>query len=298
MSMIRIAAVVVTYNRIEYLKKCVSALQGQTHSLDGIYVINNNSTDGTREWLDSQKNIIVIHQENVGGAGGFYRGLTEASRAGYDYIWCMDDDVHPTLSCLEQLVAVMPKRGGIVCPKRLMDGKIYMSETKHFNLSNPFKSLKTELTRKDIERGCPVPLEDMAFEGPLISLSVISTIGLPEKGLFIFWDDSEYAYRSFSSGFDILYAPKAILIKEDMSNSVPAVKRSWKYPYMLRNEIFFVQKYGKPVFRFIYTRKLFIRYFLGMIKHLIKKDGKYTLADLQLCYKAFRNGMHGILGKF
>lgn len=294
----RIAAVVVTYNRIKYLKKCIAALLEQTYPLDAVFVIDNGSTDGTKEWLDCQKSLIIIHQDNVGGAGGFYRGLMEANRAGYEYVWAMDDDVHPTPSCLEQMIAIMPERGGIVCPQRLMDGKTFISETKHFNLTNPFKSLKIKLTETDIEKDVPVLLEDMAFEGPLISSSVISEIGLPEKGLFIFWDDSEYAYRAFSSGFDILYAPKAILIKENMLNGATSVGRSWKYPYMLRNEVFFVQKYGKSIFKYIYTRKLFIRYFLGVIKHLIKRDGKYTLADLQLCRKAFHNGMHGILGKF
>lgn len=68
---ISIAAVVVTFNRITLLQKCIKALYNQTKKLDAIIVINNNSTDGTKEWLDKQNNIIVIHQENVGGSGGF-----------------------------------------------------------------------------------------------------------------------------------------------------------------------------------------------------------------------------------
>ena len=75
---IKIAAVVVTYNRLDLMKKCVNALRKQSRILNTIFVINNNSTDGTKEWLDRQTDLIVIHQPNVGGAGGFARGIDEA----------------------------------------------------------------------------------------------------------------------------------------------------------------------------------------------------------------------------
>lgn len=43
---IKIAAVVVTYNRLDLMKKCVNALRKQSRILNTIFVINNNSTDG------------------------------------------------------------------------------------------------------------------------------------------------------------------------------------------------------------------------------------------------------------
>lgn len=42
-----VAAVVVTYNRLEELKKNIDMLQRQTRTLDAIYVIDNASTDDT-----------------------------------------------------------------------------------------------------------------------------------------------------------------------------------------------------------------------------------------------------------
>ncbi len=46
-----IAAVVVTYNRKELLIECLDALMNQTYPLDGIYIIDNASSDGTPELL-------------------------------------------------------------------------------------------------------------------------------------------------------------------------------------------------------------------------------------------------------
>lgn len=78
--MVKVTAVVVTYNRVNLLQRVVKALESQTIGLYKILVVNNGSTDGTKEWLDSQTNLTVIHQDNVGGSGGFYRGINEASK--------------------------------------------------------------------------------------------------------------------------------------------------------------------------------------------------------------------------
>ena len=48
-----INAVVVTCNRCELLKQTIDALLNQTYPLNKIVIINNASTDGTKEYLDS-----------------------------------------------------------------------------------------------------------------------------------------------------------------------------------------------------------------------------------------------------
>lgn len=96
----KIIAVVVTYNRLELLKRSMDCLR-QNKPLSAIIVVNNGSTDGTREWLDKQDDLTVIHQSNVGGSGGFYTGIEAAYAKNADWIWCMDDDVFPRADCLE-----------------------------------------------------------------------------------------------------------------------------------------------------------------------------------------------------
>ena len=98
----RIAAIVVTFNRFELLKKTLERLRAITR-VDKIIVINNGSTDGTTEWLRLQTDLHVVHQENVGGSGGFYTGIRLAHEEGFDWLWCMDDDVFPEDECLEKL---------------------------------------------------------------------------------------------------------------------------------------------------------------------------------------------------
>ncbi len=88
----KIAAVVVTFNRLELLKQCVQSLRNQTLKLDEILIINNSSTDGTLEWLNQQNDLTILTQENSGSAGGQYTGIKTAYEKGYDWILCTDDD--------------------------------------------------------------------------------------------------------------------------------------------------------------------------------------------------------------
>src|SRR4051794_17819421 len=46
-------AVVVTFNRLALLKRCLAALQAQTVAPHRIIVVDNASTEGTGEWLQT-----------------------------------------------------------------------------------------------------------------------------------------------------------------------------------------------------------------------------------------------------
>ena len=72
---VRIAAVVVTFNRIDLLKSCIDSLQNQSRKLDEIIIVNNSSTDGTFEWLNEQRNLTVITQSNSGSISGRYTDI-------------------------------------------------------------------------------------------------------------------------------------------------------------------------------------------------------------------------------
>ena len=129
---LRIAGVVVTYNRLPLLRLCIDALRKQSRPLDRILVVNNGSTDGTKEWLDSQNDLEVFHQENGGGSMGFYSGIKIAYEKGFDLIWCMDDDVRPRENCLAKLLDKDNVNAGILCPARIMQDNIYINEKVDF----------------------------------------------------------------------------------------------------------------------------------------------------------------------
>ena len=71
----KVGIVVVTYNRLSLLKEVIESLRVQSYRDYQIVVVNNGSTDETPLWLEKQKDIITITQDNLGGAGGFHTGM-------------------------------------------------------------------------------------------------------------------------------------------------------------------------------------------------------------------------------
>lgn len=296
-----IIAVVVTYNRRELLKRNIACLRLNT-PVSSIVVVNNGSTDGTGAWLDEQEDLTVIHQENVGGSGGFYRGIQYAYQAGADWIWCMDDDVFPRPDCMEYLLPYTHEPGvGILAPRRLMAGQIFTNDFQKVNLSNPFASMYQQKLKKQVVNGS-VDICGTAFEGLCISRKAVAEIGLPNKELFIFCDDTDYCLRAVLAGFRILYIPSALMDKEKFFSNdnweERSRKKKWKRFYQVRNSTYLNHHYG---------RNWWVRYlrgFNGMLGYLLVAlftcpfKNVYTLNDVAKFWQAYRDGIHEKLGRY
>ena len=230
----KVCAIIITFNRIDFLMELVKAVRNQTRKPDAIIVVNNSSTDGTSEWLANQSDLTVITQENIGSSGGQWRGLKEAFDSGFDWIWTMDDDVVPDFNSLELLLNDFDENK-IRAPLRYThDGKPFFNDVISYNLTNPFKSIwKKIISEKDLVNEYTEAV-GITFEGPLFHRSLIQKIGLPEKNFFIYGDDTEYFIRAWKAGFKTVLYRNAILKRKLPYNSIPE-SFNWKTYYLIRN---------------------------------------------------------------
>ena len=200
-----ISTVIVTYNRKELLVKCIHAVLNQTLLPNRVYIVDNASTDGTKEILEKEglldKNVngVAIHYErlpnNSGGAGGFYAGMKLAHGDGADAVWMMDDDE----DCLKNLIPYLSEYD-YISPLviDLEDEKMMAFE----GCSVP-AFLKRE--KDGIVKGCANP-----FNGILYSKRLIDTVGYPKKEMFIWGDEINYDLRAKQKGFTPIMVVKAI----------------------------------------------------------------------------------------
>ena len=297
----RVIAVVVTYNRLELLKRNISCLR-KNEPLSGIVVVNNGSTDGTAEWLADEPSLHVISQENVGGSGGFHTGIAEAYKLGADWIWCMDDDVFPRPDCLKSLLRHSGRKDvGILAPRRLMEGKIYTNDFQGLDLTRPFASLyKGRLAKMNVTG--PTEICGTAFEGPFIRREVVDKIGLPTKELFIFCDDTDYCIRTIQAGYKIMYIPEALMDKEKFfsgdSWKERSKKKKWKRFYQVRNSTYLNHHYGKNWgVRYLRGFNGVVGYILTVILTCPFSDA-YQWNDISKFWKAYCDGVKERLGKY
>jgi len=188
-----VCAVVVTYNRRTLLADCLLGLKAQTRPLDAVLVIDNASSDGTREMLASEFPDVEVLTltENTGGAGGFSLGIRLAAERGYDWIWVMDDDVEPHTDCLERMLGYSNISG-------------FIHVQRHYNgVPVPWEGVWDFvcLTKRtfDPDRSFAagrewIPVNYGCFEGALIRRFVVERIGPPDERFFIAGDDSIYGF--------------------------------------------------------------------------------------------------------
>lgn len=190
----KVAAVVVTHNRKELLKECIEALKASTCSVD-IIIVDNNSTDGTKEYISDLIGGNVIYKrlkKNLGGAGGFSAGMKYAVKRGYEYVWIMDDDTIVKKDTLEVLLKakdeISDDFGFISSSVKWIDG----SDCK-MNMQT-YKTNITDYEKTYVAKGI-YPVKAATFVSLLFSSDAIRQIGLPLKEYFIWGDDKEYTLR-------------------------------------------------------------------------------------------------------
>ncbi|MGL5314590.1 MAG: glycosyltransferase family 2 protein, partial [Peptostreptococcaceae bacterium] len=94
--------VILTYNQLEYTRLCIESIRKFTPK--GRYeliIIDNNSTDETVSWLNSQDDLIVImNDKNYGVPKGYNQGIKEANG---ENILLLNNDVIVTPNWLHNL---------------------------------------------------------------------------------------------------------------------------------------------------------------------------------------------------
>lgn len=74
--------IILTYNNLEYTQNCVNSIRENVNkSTYEIIVVDNNSTDGTSEWLREQQDIrCIFNEDNKGFPKGCNQGIEIASK--------------------------------------------------------------------------------------------------------------------------------------------------------------------------------------------------------------------------
>jgi rhamnopyranosyl-N-acetylglucosaminyl-diphospho-decaprenol beta-1,3/1,4-galactofuranosyltransferase len=245
-----VAVVVVTYNRADLLERMLGGLAAMERRPDCVIVVDNASTDHTREVLERAANpgLVAIHTtDNLGGAGGFHLGLRTAYDKGYDAMWLMDDDVVPAPDCLTRLLEV--DNGCLTAVREDITGALVEKAAVRFDLRNPLairpKRASIDSTYADrASMPATVPVDNVSFEGFLVRREVIDAIGLPDPSYFIFYDDVDFALRARRAGYDILAVRDAVLVRQldfDQQHDLSG----WKGYYMYRNLFAVHFRYGE-----------------------------------------------------
>lgn len=281
MSTNNVVAIVVTYNRKELLKECISKLKQQTVPLD-ILVVDNASTDGTEEIFDDSDEFIKYFNtgSNLGGAGGFSFGIKKAVELGYVYLWILDDDTMPTSTALEVFMREDEKLNG---KYGFLTSKVLWKDDTICTMNIQKITKWRHLKKFDFTQS----VQYASFVSLFLKASTVRKIGLPYKEFFIWADDWEYT-RRISKEKKCYFVPQSIVhhwcntnVGANIITAEP--DRMDRFKYMYRNDVVMYRQDGLEGKFYLFIRNLVHR-----LRIII--DGKNANEKIALIESATKKG--------
>ena len=211
------ALICVTRNQAELLSATIESILRSTPEQEyDLYVIDNASTDGTRDVLSSFQQNHLVHvrnNRNLNWVKGVNQGL-ELTR-GYQYVTLLNSDIQVGPGWLSRMLAIMEEHPqvGAVGPltSTPRDWQFYDNVRQLHPLlnlpplgdidRNDVQSMQSAIS--DCHWGFQADTGMLAFFCTLIRRSVIDRIGYLDEDfneLFL-GDDDEFCHRLTSSGF-------------------------------------------------------------------------------------------------
>ena len=286
----KIAAVVVTRNRIDLLRQCVEHLLNQTYPCD-ILIVDNDSTDGTGEWVMQHAHAYskIRYRNtgaNLGGAGGFNIGMRWAVEEGYSHVWIMDDDTFPQSDALEWLKEADRCLG---VEYGYLASAVLWTDGQECRMNRP-KLCKASSQQDGLLQEGIAACEQASFVSCFVPTEIVYRAGLPIREFFIWGDDVEYTRRlAVRMSLPCYLVKKSVVVhamKENNGSSIATdnQERIARYNYAYRNEHFLYRKEGLRGFAY-YTAKCGLNLF-----RILAKAKDHRMARLGVILRQYVRG--------
>ena len=282
----KVIAVVVTYNRKELLKEAIEALLNQEYNNCDVLIVDNASTDGTREYIDELLKDARVHYENtganLGGAGGFNYGMKRACQMGCDFVWVMDDDCIVHKDSLTELLNADKQLNGNY---GFLSSKVLWKDDSICKMNIPKKTFSTWL--KEFDK----PVQEIAmasFVSLFVKTDIIKEMGLPIKEFFIWTDDWEFT-RRISRKYKSYFISNSVVTHKSKNNEGADIStvegdRVERFKYLYRNDVVLYRGEGLKGWILLY-----IRLILHKLR-IIKSDKKDKKERIKIINNAIKEG--------
>ncbi|WP_353708693.1 glycosyltransferase family 2 protein [Cellulosimicrobium sp. ES-005] len=250
----RIAAVVVAYDRRDLLVEALDALAAQTRRLDAVVVVDNASHDDSAV-VAAEHPVgaeVLELPRNTGGAGGFAVGMAHAVEAlDADLVWLMDDDTIPTPTALAELLAAREAYPG---PVALLGSRVVWHDGRDHPMNTPRRrpGASAEQIARARESGA-LPVRSSSFVSMLVDARAVRHHGLPVADYFIWNDDFEYSARLLRRGTG-LHVPASVVEHRTKKFGATDADPGERFYYEVRNKLWMLLRSPSlsPEERFLY----------------------------------------------
>ena len=257
-----VSVVIPNYNGEKYIKKCLDSLLNQSLEPDEIIIVDNKSTDGSLELINSEfrDNVYIISLEKN---TGFSVAVNEGIRASNsEFVALLNNDTELDKDWLKELYAVIQKDSSIFscCSKMIR----YDNRNIIDDAGDEYSILGWSFKRGDGRTIDKYNKTEEVFSScagaAIYRKSIINKIGYFDEKFFAYLEDMDISYRARSFGYKNYYAHKAKVYHIGSATS-GSRHNSFKVRLAARNNIFLIYK-NMPIIQLIINSPFIL---LGML---------------------------------
>lgn len=294
-----LAVVICNYNGGKDTVNCIRKVLNNSFSDMDVYVVDNASDDdsvGLIREAFGEKITLLHNADNLGGSGGFGRGLRYAVELDYQYILTLDNDAFIESDTIEILYKYIEDNVdvGIVGAKIMTidDNNIVMDFAKKIDWDSFTESSEwsysTDIPEKTEHA---VECDFVAATCALIRKEALIKAGGMDEAHFIYFDDIDMSHRIRMAGYKSICLGTAKAYHKSTMNTVKA--NTFANYYYTRNKYHFFAKY-LPEERL----EEFADYVINQVFPYIYGSHKSGREDMFLTYKyILEDFMNDIRGK-
>ena len=208
MSVPKVSIIIVNYNGKELLQKCLDSLLNVRYDNFEIILVDNNSTDGTVEFITkNHPSIILIKLDSNKGFAEPNNVAAKISKG--KYLLFLNNDTVVTPNFISEMVKVMETDKKIaICQSLLLkpDGSVDSSGDfiDHLGVVYNSKTEIDEIREVSSARGASMLVRSDIFE---------KLDGFDQK-FFVTFEDVDLCWRSWILGYRVLIIPTSIVYHE------------------------------------------------------------------------------------
>jgi len=214
-----VTIIIPTFNRRRWIGECLDSVRAQTYQNIETLVIDDCSTDGTVEWLQSNPdyNFVKIHVQPKNGGASIARN-TGIELARGELIAFIDSDDLLAPNHLEKAVAAFNAQENIglfACDSTLIDSEgevLYSGRTWH-EIQSELKNYPVRSGRRKLE---DVFLFSNIFPGFTFPKSVFDRVGNFDQTIFPM-DDYDLMLRVAGAGYGVYYCHEPLALRREHS---------------------------------------------------------------------------------
>lgn len=231
----KLLVIIVTYNAMQWAKRCFDSLHTPTILTD-VFVVDNGSTDGTQAYIQENypKTIFQQSKENLGFGAANNIGLKYALENNYDYVYLLNQDAWVMPDTFEKLIQISQDNPefGLISPMQ-MNADLYHIDKNFCNglFDYQNKDVINDLYNnnlKDIYETTPFVMAAHWF----LTRKCIEKVGGFSPTFKHYGEDNNYADRVLFHKFKIGVAP-LLKVVHDRGERIEDPKKIMYINYVL-----------------------------------------------------------------